>query len=43
MEGYPKKPDPTAVFAILEKFGVESKDCMYIGDSEVDIATGYAA
>ncbi len=42
-DAFPRKPDPTAVLAILEKFGVEPKDCMYIGDSEVDIATGYAA
>ena len=36
----PRKPDPTAVFMILEKLGVDVKDCLYIGDSEVDIKTG---
>lgn len=38
-EGIPKKPAPDAVFAIMEHFGVESKNCVYIGDSDVDVDT----
>ena len=40
-EGYPKKPDPTMVFA--RKLGRKIEECVYIGDSEVDIRTGSAA
>ena len=37
--GIPKKPDPGAVFAILGELGVEKADCVYIGDSDVDVDT----
>lgn len=36
----PRKPDPTAVLQIAEKLGVSTSETMYIGDSEVDVATG---
>lgn len=39
-EKLPRKPDPAGVFKIAEKIGAEVSDCIYIGDSEVDIATG---
>lgn len=42
-EGIPRKPDPYAAIQIAEKFGVKSEECVYIGDSEVDVATGTAA
>jgi len=42
-EGVPRKPDPTAVHMILEELGVSREECLYIGDSEVDIMTGCAA
>jgi HAD hydrolase, family IA, variant 3 len=42
-EGYPKKPDPTMVFEIARKLGRKIEECVYIGDSEVDIRTGSAA
>jgi len=35
-----RKPDPAGVLSILERFGVEKEECLYIGDSEVDIKTG---
>ena len=31
-----RKPDPEAVYAILDRFGVTKEECLYIGDSEVD-------
>ncbi|MCD8148942.1 MAG: HAD-IA family hydrolase [Clostridiales bacterium] len=34
-----KKPAPDAIYAVLEHFGLEKKDALYIGDSEVDIQT----
>lgn len=38
--GVPKKPDPTAVLEIIDRFGVNKEDVIYVGDSEVDIQTG---
>ena len=42
-EGVPRKPDPAAVFLILDEFQVAPDECLYIGDSEVDMNTGNAA
>lgn len=42
-DGCPKKPDPAMVFVIAEKLGRKIEECVYIGDSEVDIRTGSAA
>lgn len=39
----PRKPDPAGVNNLLERMGVPREECLYIGDSEVDIATGIAA
>ena len=37
--GVPLKPAPDAVFEIIEHFGVEKEDCLYIGDTGTDIQT----
>ncbi len=42
-DGMPKKPDPTGVWKLQEKMKVSREDCLYVGDSEVDIRTGHAA
>lgn len=42
-EAIPKKPDPAGVYRLLEEMDVPKTECLYIGDSEVDIATGIAA
>lgn len=42
-EGIPRKPDPKAVHIILEELKVEQEECLYIGDSDVDMQTGCAA
>lgn len=42
-DGIPRKPDPTAVLMMAEKFGIGRGEVLYIGDSEVDAATGRAA
>lgn len=39
-EGVEKKPDPQGIFMILDELGMKREECLYIGDSEVDIATG---
>ncbi len=38
-EGIRKKPEPDAVYSVLNEFNIEKKDAIYIGDSEVDIQT----
>lgn len=40
---YPRKPDPAAVYAVLDRMGVTPEEAIYIGDSEVDMKTGKAA
>lgn len=42
-DGVPRKPDPTALLAMAKRFGMEPEETIYIGDSEVDAATGNAA
>lgn len=42
-EGIPRKPDPAALLTMMEKFGVRPEETLYVGDSEVDAATGKAA
>ena len=37
--GVPLKPDATAVFEIMESFGVGAEECLYIGDTATDIQT----
>ena len=39
----PRKPDPTAALAIAECWGIDRKECIYIGDSDTDMMTGKAA
>lgn len=39
-EGLPRKPDPAGVLRLLEKLKVTKEECLYVGDSEVDIQTG---
>ncbi len=43
MEDVPKKPDPTGVWVLQKKMGVSKEECLYVGDSEVDVRTGHAA
>ncbi len=38
-----RKPNPVGAFAIAEKFGVKSSECMYVGDTNTDMQTGVAA
>jgi phosphoglycolate phosphatase len=39
----PRKPDPTGIYQVLEVLGVAKEECIYIGDSDVDMDTGKAA
>lgn len=39
-EGVPKKPDPSGARLMLEEFGVSPEECIYVGDTNVDMQTG---
>ena len=43
VDGLPKKPDPSGALKIMEDFGLTPKECMYIGDTNVDMQTGRSA
>ena len=34
-----RKPDPDAVLTAAEQMGLRPEDCVYVGDTEIDIAT----
>lgn len=38
-EGVARKPNPQSFQLLLEELSVEKEDCLYIGDSEVDVKT----
>ena len=38
-EGVPTKPDPTALYGIIKELGVSKEDCVFVGDSDVDMKT----
>lgn len=40
---YPVKPHPGSTLACIKKMGYRKEDCLYVGDSHVDIATGHNA
>ena len=42
-EGVALKPDPEAVFAVMKELGVSADECLYVGDTAVDMKTGKAA
>lgn len=38
-DSYKEKPDPTSVLEVIDKFNILKSECIYIGDSNVDIIT----
>lgn len=38
-ENYKEKPDPTSVLEVIAKLNILKSECIYIGDSNVDILT----
>ncbi len=42
-EGIPKKPAPDSLFWAMKQLGAEPSECVYVGDSEVDVETSKAA
>lgn len=41
--GLRRKPYPDMVFAAMKRMGKQPGECLYVGDSEVDVATARAA
>ena len=39
----PPKPDPSSTFYVAKMMGVRPEQCIYIGDSDVDVETSYRA
>ena len=37
-EGYPTKPDPTLTLEIIDELGVKPENCVFVGDSGMDMA-----
>ncbi|MBE7037640.1 MAG: HAD family hydrolase [Ruminococcaceae bacterium] len=37
------KPDPQNLLAILDKMGIKKEECVYVGDTNVDVKTGLNA
>lgn len=38
-EGVRRKPEPDTVYEAIRKLGVRKEECIYVGDSEVDLQT----
>jgi phosphoglycolate phosphatase len=41
--GVPHKPDPAALLEVAQQLAIDPRECVMVGDSEVDIATARAA
>lgn len=39
-DSFDKKPSPQGIFLILEALGLTPQECLYIGDTDVDMQTG---
>jgi phosphoglycolate phosphatase len=42
-DGIPRKPDPAGVREILNHWNISASDCLYLGDSDIDMQTAHAA
>lgn len=42
-DDYPKKPDPQVVYNILDELDIKKENCVFIGDTNVDIITANSA
>ena len=38
-EGYPAKPDPALTLKVMEELGVKPEECVFVGDSGMDMLT----
>ena len=40
IDGMPRKPDAAIIKEVTENLGLSINECLFVGDSEVDVATG---
>ena len=40
---FPKKPDPASLLHTMQTLNVHPSECLFIGDSNVDVYTGHNA
>jgi phosphoglycolate phosphatase len=43
LDRFPTKPDPASVFYVMKSLKSATEDCIYIGDSDVDVETAHNA
>jgi len=43
MNGFPRKPDPQGIMYLMQRYGLDPKETMIIGDRGIDLASGKAA
>src|SRR5208283_5698369 len=43
MEDAKSKPNPDGLEQIIREFGISKDECLYVGDSPIDVLTGKAA
>lgn len=43
MDEFPSKPEPDSLFYTIRTLGVTAEECVYIGDSDVDVLTAHNA
>ncbi len=43
MDEFPSKPEPDSLLYTIKTLGTEKSDCIYIGDSDVDVLTAHNA
>ncbi|MBR6726549.1 MAG: HAD-IA family hydrolase [Clostridia bacterium] len=41
--GFPRKPDPTALLFLCEKFGIDPATAVMVGDRDIDVEVGHNA
>lgn len=42
-QGRPLKPDPTVLLEMIQELGAKPEECLYFGDTAVDMVTGHRA
>ncbi|EEG29999.1 putative phosphoglycolate phosphatase, bacterial [[Clostridium] methylpentosum DSM 5476] len=42
-DAYPAKPHPASLNALIKELGMEKSECIYVGDSNVDVFTAHNA
>ncbi len=42
-DGFPLKPDPSVLLSMLDDWGISKNECLYVGDTSVDMQTAQNA